>query len=84
MFDERARAGEEAPAAWRAEGEDAGAGLAGGHEAHFAEVTKNFLRYLKDRSALPSWERPNMLAKYHVTTAGVALARAKQPEGSPV
>jgi predicted dehydrogenase len=46
-----------------------------GHEDHFAQVTQRFLRYVRDRSTLPAWERPNMLAKYHVTTEGTALAR---------
>jgi predicted dehydrogenase len=46
-----------------------------GHEAHFAEVTRNFLGYLRDRSTLPSWERPNMLAKYYVTTTGTEMSR---------
>ncbi len=46
-----------------------------GHEAHFAEVTRQFLGYLDDPATLPSWERANMLAKYHVTTHGVRLAR---------
>jgi predicted dehydrogenase len=46
-----------------------------GHEAHFAEVASNYFRYLRDRSALPSWERPNMLAKYFVTTRGTELSR---------
>jgi predicted dehydrogenase len=46
-----------------------------GHEAHFAEVTHQFLRYLADRTALPAWEKPNMLAKYHVSTRGVEMAR---------
>jgi predicted dehydrogenase len=46
-----------------------------GHEAHFAEVTHNFLRYLGDRKQLPAWERPNMLAKYFVTTTGTELSR---------
>jgi hypothetical protein len=46
-----------------------------GHEAHFAAVTRQFLRYFHDRSALPSWERPNMLAKYYVTTKGVELSQ---------
>jgi predicted dehydrogenase len=46
-----------------------------GHEAHFAQVTENFLRYLRSRSALPTWERPNMLAKYFVTTTGAELSR---------
>jgi predicted dehydrogenase len=45
------------------------------HEEHFAQVTKAFLRYVRDRSTLPAWERPNMLAKYYVTTEGTALAR---------
>ncbi len=46
-----------------------------GHEAHFAEVTRNFLAYLRDRKTLPGWERPNMLAKYYVTTTGTELSR---------
>ncbi|MFN4260235.1 MAG: putative oxidoreductase C-terminal domain-containing protein [Gemmataceae bacterium] len=46
-----------------------------GHEAHFAEVTRRFLAYLHQPSSLPTWEKPNMLAKYHVTTEGVAVAR---------
>jgi hypothetical protein len=47
-----------------------------GHEAHFAAVTRQFLGYLEDPATLPAWERANMLAKYHVTTHGVRLARA--------
>jgi predicted dehydrogenase len=46
-----------------------------GHEAHFAEVTRNFLRFLGDRRQLPAWERPNMLAKYFITTTGTELSR---------
>jgi predicted dehydrogenase len=46
-----------------------------GHEAHFAEVTNRFLEYLKDPATLPAWERPNMLAKYFVTTGGLELSR---------
>jgi predicted dehydrogenase len=46
-----------------------------GHEAHFAEVTQQFLKYVTKRQAMPTWEKPNMLAKYGVTTGGVALAR---------
>jgi predicted dehydrogenase len=45
------------------------------HEEHFAQVTQRFLRYVRDRSTLPAWERPDMLAKYYVTTEGTALAR---------
>jgi predicted dehydrogenase len=46
-----------------------------GHEAHFGQVTRQFLSYLKDPASLPAWEKPNMLAKYRVTTEGVQLAR---------
>ncbi len=46
-----------------------------GHEAHFGAVTRQFLEYLADPRTLPAWEKPNMLAKYHVTTQGVSLAR---------
>jgi hypothetical protein len=51
-----------------------------GHEAHFARVTRNFLDYLQDRSKLPSWERPNMLAKYYVTTMGTELSHKSAPQ----
>ncbi|HEX2340210.1 MAG TPA: putative oxidoreductase C-terminal domain-containing protein [Vicinamibacterales bacterium] len=50
-----------------------------GHEAHFAEVTTNFLKYLRNRSTLSSWERPNMIAKYFVTTTGTELSRQGPP-----
>jgi predicted dehydrogenase len=46
-----------------------------GHEAHFAQVTNQFLRYLQQPRTVPAWERPNMLAKYHVTTQGVQRGR---------
>ena len=46
-----------------------------GHEAHFAQVTKQFLRYLRQQDTLPGWEKPNMLTKYLITTRGVALSR---------
>jgi predicted dehydrogenase len=49
--------------------------LRDGHEAHFAQVATNFLGYVRDRRTLPAWERPNMLAKYYVTTTGTALSR---------
>lgn len=54
-----------------------------GHEAHFAQVTANFLKYLRDRQTLPAWERPNMLAKYYVTTTGTELSRKSAPETAP-
>ncbi len=46
-----------------------------GHEAHFAQVTEKFLSYLKDPSSVPAWEKPNMLAKYWVTTTALKLSR---------
>jgi len=58
-------------------------GLRVGHEEHFAQVTQRFLRYARDRSTLPAWERPNMLAKYYVTTEGTRLARQAAPEPAP-
>jgi len=47
-----------------------------GHEAHFAEVTQQFLGYLRNPSSIPAWERPNLLTKYHITTACMARAQA--------
>ena len=46
-----------------------------GHEAHFAQVATLFFKYLRNRGTLPAWERPNMVAKYFVTTQGTALSR---------
>ncbi|MBI5387158.1 MAG: oxidoreductase [Verrucomicrobia bacterium] len=46
-----------------------------GHEAHFALLTRRFLDFVRDPKAVPAWEKPNMLAKYYVTTEGVRLAR---------
>src|SRR4029450_1329635 len=51
------------------------------HEAHFAQVATHFLQYLRHRETLPAWERPNMLAKYYVTTKGTHLSR--QPPARP-
>ena len=50
-----------------------------GHEAHFARVTTSFLEYVRNRDALPRIERPNMLAKYYVTTHGTELSRQAAP-----
>ena len=47
-----------------------------GHEAHFGQVTENYLKYLK-QGALPEWEVPNMIAKYYVTTHALELAKSK-------
>jgi predicted dehydrogenase len=54
-----------------------------GHEAHFAQVTNNFLGYLRTPASLPSWERPNMLAKYYVTTKGVQLSHEGPSRPAP-
>lgn len=48
-----------------------------GHEAHFGQVTENYLQYLKD-GALPAWEVPNMIAKYYTTTQALKLAKSKR------
>lgn len=45
------------------------------HEDHFALLVDRFLGYLRRPETLPAWEKPNMLAKYYVTTQGVALGR---------
>ena len=47
-----------------------------GHEAHFGQVTRAFLGYLRDPKSLPAWEKSNMLVKYYVTTKGVEVSRA--------
>ena len=54
-----------------------------GHEAHFAQVASSFLKYVRDRNALPAWERPNMLAKYFVTTTGAELSRKSAAQPAP-
>jgi hypothetical protein len=38
-------------------------------------VTHQFLKYVAREATVPAWEKPNMLAKYGVTTQGVAAAR---------
>jgi predicted dehydrogenase len=47
------------------------------HEEHFDLVAQRFLSYVRNPATLPAWEKPNMLAKYRVTTRGVALARQR-------
>ena len=42
---------------------DVPARYAVGHEAHFAQVTENFLQYARD-GQMPTWEVPNMITKY--------------------
>jgi predicted dehydrogenase len=48
-----------------------------GHEAHFSQVTENFLQYFKN-GKLPAWEVPNMLSKYYITTEAYRLSHARQ------
>ncbi len=45
-----------------------------GHEAHFGQVTENYLKYL-EAGQLPSWEVPNMISKYYTTTKAYKLAK---------
>jgi hypothetical protein len=45
-----------------------------GHEAHFGQVTSQYLQYLKD-GKLPEWEVPNMIVKYYTTTEAMKLAK---------
>lgn len=47
-----------------------------GHEAHFAQVTENFLKYFKE-GKLPEWEVPNMLTKYYTTITALEMATQK-------
>jgi len=45
-----------------------------GHEAHFGQVTEQYLQYLKD-GKLPEWEVPNMIVKYYTTTEAMKMAK---------
>ena len=45
-----------------------------GHEAHFAQVTANYLRYLK-AGKLPEWEVPNMITKYATIMQAYRMSR---------
>jgi predicted dehydrogenase len=45
-----------------------------GHEAHFAQVALQYFQYLGHPDTLPTWENPNMLAKYYVSTKGVEMS----------
>ena len=44
-----------------------------GHEAHFGQVTEEFLKFLESGN-LPEWEIPNMIVKYYTTTQGLKKA----------
>lgn len=43
-----------------------------GHEEHFGEVTKNYLKYLRDGD-IPEWEVPNMIVKYYTTSQAIKM-----------
>ena len=45
-----------------------------GHESHFAQVTSDFLRYLR-AGKLPEWEVPNMLVKYGTIMDAYRMSR---------
>jgi predicted dehydrogenase len=49
-----------------------------GHEAHFGQVANRFFDYVKSPQSMPAWERPNMLAKYYVSTTGVTLGVSRE------
>ncbi|MBN2513462.1 MAG: TIM barrel protein [Sedimentisphaerales bacterium] len=52
-----------------------------GHEAHFAQVTEKYLKYLGE-GKLPDWETPNMIAKYQTTTTALSMAKTGNPQDS--
>ncbi|MBB6325710.1 putative dehydrogenase [Algoriphagus iocasae] len=45
-----------------------------GHEAHFAQVTENYLKFFK-AGEMPDWEVPNMIVKYYTTTKAFEIAQ---------
>jgi len=47
-----------------------------GHEAHFGRVMEKYLEYL-EKGNMPSWEVPNMIAKYYTTTKALEIAKQK-------
>jgi hypothetical protein len=47
-----------------------------GHEQHFSQVTKNYLKYLKEGN-MPEWEVPNMIVKYYTTSEALKFVNEK-------
>jgi predicted dehydrogenase len=45
-----------------------------GHEAHFSQVTENYLNYLRN-GRLPNWEVPDMLTKYATLMQAYEMSR---------
>jgi predicted dehydrogenase len=48
-------------------------------EDGFTLLADRFLGYVRHPKTLPAWEKPNMIAKYYVTTRAVQLAREGRP-----
>jgi predicted dehydrogenase len=46
---------------------------------YFLMVSERFAGYVRKPETMPSWETPNMLAKYWVTTQGVKAAKEARP-----
>lgn len=49
-----------------------------GHEAHFSKVAEAFFHNVQ-QGTRPTWELPNLLTKYYLTTHALALAQAETP-----
>ncbi|MBE9665466.1 oxidoreductase [Mucilaginibacter boryungensis] len=47
-----------------------------GHEAQFAEVTKQYLNYLQERK-MPQWEITDMISKYYTTISALEKSEKK-------
>jgi hypothetical protein len=47
------------------------------HEEHFTQVVMEFVSQFQNPRQVPDWERPNLLAKYYMTTRAVELARQR-------
>jgi len=47
-----------------------------GHDAHFVQLTRQFLDRVAHPHSFPQSEHANLLAKYYVCTEGVALSRS--------
>jgi predicted dehydrogenase len=45
-----------------------------GHEAHFGQVTENFLKFLRE-GGMPAWEVPNMPTKYATIMKAYEMSR---------
>jgi len=48
-----------------------------GHESHFAQVVKRYLKYLKAQK-LPEWEKAFIKAKYYTTTTALEMAQPQK------